>query len=123
MLRIVEGDRRAFWCPGCEEFHTLNVGMGSPSWRFNGDYDKPTFEPSVLVRSGHYVPVPGQQSERNCWCTYYQEHPHEPVKYKCTVCHSFVRNGMIEFLGDCTHALAGKTVPLTAAPERPGVES
>lgn len=28
------------------------------------------------------------------------------------VCHSFVRVGNIEFLGDCTHALAGKTVPM-----------
>ena len=27
-------------------------------------------------------------------------------------CHSFVRNGVIEFLGDCTHKLAGQTVPL-----------
>src|SRR5436309_254590 len=28
------------------------------------------------------------------------------------VCHSFVRDGLIEFLGDCTHPLAGRTVPL-----------
>jgi hypothetical protein len=27
-------------------------------------------------------------------------------------CHSFVRAGMIEFLSDCTHELAGKTVPI-----------
>lgn len=24
----------------------------------------------------------------------------------------FIRDGQIQFLGDCTHALAGKTVPL-----------
>lgn len=29
-----------------------------------------------------------------------------------TVCHSFVRDGRIEFLGDCTHELAGKSVAL-----------
>lgn len=27
-------------------------------------------------------------------------------------CHSFVRDGMIEFLGDSQHALAGKTVEM-----------
>lgn len=27
-------------------------------------------------------------------------------------CHSFVENGMIRFLSDCSHELAGKTVPL-----------
>ncbi|MCZ4340562.1 hypothetical protein O4H52_03015 [Sphingomonadaceae bacterium G21617-S1] len=32
------------------------------------------------------------------------------------VCHSFVRNGQIEFLSDCTHALAGQTVPLPPFP-------
>lgn len=30
------------------------------------------------------------------------------------VCHSFVRDGKIEFLGDCTHEFAGKTVDLEA---------
>jgi hypothetical protein len=28
------------------------------------------------------------------------------------VCHSFVTDGKIQFLGDCTHALAGQTVEL-----------
>jgi hypothetical protein len=28
------------------------------------------------------------------------------------VCHSFVRNGKIEYLSDCTHNLAGKTVDI-----------
>lgn len=27
-------------------------------------------------------------------------------------CHSYVENGSIRFLRDCTHVLAGKTVPL-----------
>ena len=27
-------------------------------------------------------------------------------------CHCFIRNGQIEFLTDCTHELAGKTVPI-----------
>jgi hypothetical protein len=32
-------------------------------------------------------------------------------------CHSFVRNGHIEFLSDSTHALAGQTVQLPPLPE------
>jgi len=28
------------------------------------------------------------------------------------VCHSFVTDGRIQFLGDCTHTLAGQTVDL-----------
>ena len=30
------------------------------------------------------------------------------------VCHSFVTDGNIQFLSDCTHSLAGQTVPLEA---------
>lgn len=28
------------------------------------------------------------------------------------ICHAFIREGMIEFLSDCEHALAGQTVEL-----------
>ena len=31
-------------------------------------------------------------------------------------CHSFVTDGLIQFLSDCSHELAGKTVPLPADP-------
>lgn len=34
-------------------------------------------------------------------------------KFPPHVCHSFVRDGRIEFLSDCTHALAGQTVELS----------
>ena len=36
-----------------------------------------------------------------------------------TVCHHFIRDGKIQFLGDCTHALRGQTVDLPDIP--PGV--
>lgn len=32
-------------------------------------------------------------------------------------CHTFIRAGKIEFLGDCTHALAGQTVALPDWPD------
>lgn len=41
----------------------------------------------------------------------------DPKDWQDEVCHSFVRNGVIEFLSDCTHALKGQHVPLPDWPE------
>jgi hypothetical protein len=77
-----------FHCPGCDKDHAIQHGAGSgPRWTWNGNKEKPTFSPSVLVR----------QPWRN-----------EPDR----ICHSFVSDGNIQFLGDCTHKLAGQTVSL-----------
>lgn len=76
-----------FWCPGCDSPHALTV-EGPHAWGFNGDEQRPTFTPSVLVTGG------GDKRR----------------------CHSFVRDGQIQFLGDCTHALANQTVPLPEWP-------
>lgn len=76
-----------FFCKGCDAPHSINHNLGSsPFWIFNGNLEKPTFTPSVLVS----------------W--------HEGDAAK--VCHSFVTDGRIQYLGDCTHNLAGKTVDL-----------
>jgi len=78
-----------FGCPGCQMLHGLNVELdGMPRWHFDGNLDKPTFSPSVLVQFNW-----GEKRDPK-------------------VCHSFVRNGRIEFLDDCTHHLAGQTVDL-----------
>lgn len=78
-----------FECPGCNMQHGVNVEIdGPPRWGWNGSLDKPTFTPSVLVR---YRWGPEQRD---------------------VVCHSFVTDGRIQFLGDCTHALAGQTIDL-----------
>lgn len=109
-LRSAEGGRLLFRCPGCNELHQVSVGDGDgPRWGYNGNPEAPTFTPSILVRSGHYVP--GHENGP-CWCTYAKEHPEEDDGFKCSVCHSFVTDGRIQFLGDCTHALAGQTVEL-----------
>lgn len=76
----------AFDCPGCGIGHSFRVDGSGPKWSFNGDVDKPTFSPSLLVRW-----VKGGVD---------------------VVCHSFVRDGQMQFLNDCTHELAGITVPL-----------
>jgi len=91
------------FCPGCKQCHRFDA-----RWTFNGNLEKPTFRASMLVRSGHYL---GTVSG-SCWCTYNEDHPNDPSPFTCNVCHSFVTDGMIQFLGDSTHELAGKTVPL-----------
>lgn len=105
-LRSVEGNRIAFWCPGCKSAHQVGVGeRPGPRWTWNGDCDRPTFKPSILVRWG--CKVPGNEG----WC---KDGSNEPCI--CGVCHSFVTDGRIEFLGDCTHDLAGQTVDLPSWP-------
>lgn len=84
----------AFHCPGCESLHAIQVGPGDKGWSFNGDLVKPTVSPSILV-NGHPQ----------------YRHPTEPR------CHSFVKEGRIQFLSDCEHPLAGQTVDLPPYPD------
>ena len=97
-----------FWCPGCDEEHQINVNPGR--WTWNGNPESPTFKPSVLVRSGHFVEERG--NKETCWCTYAKDHPKEEDLPRCHRCHSFVTDGKIQFLADSSHSLAGKTVDL-----------
>lgn len=98
-----------FHCPGCDDEHVVGT-----SWTFNGSVDLPTFAPSVLVRSGHEARDPAVPGK--CWCDVDQRYPDRDWghdhRYRCMRCHSFVRDGRIQFLADCTHALAGQTVDL-----------
>jgi hypothetical protein len=71
-----------FLCPGCECEHAFNE-----RWQFNQDFDNPTVSPSYLI----YGSIGNRHNVR---------------------CHSFIENGRIRYLGDCTHALAGQTVEL-----------
>lgn len=59
---------------------------GPGKWDWNRDVNKPTLAPSILT-----------------WGETFR-------------CHSFVRNGQIAFLPDCSHQLAGQTVNLPACP-------
>ena len=86
LRRDVNGDLW-FICPGCEKKHRVCVDRSqSVSWDYNGNPERPTFSPSVLVT------WPGLTKR----------------------CHSFVTDGQIRFLDDCSHKLAGQTVPLPA---------
>jgi hypothetical protein len=82
-----------FDCPGCKLSHAPYIrphkSFNGSSWEFNGNMDKPTFEPSILAQ---IVPT--------------------DITKPPMVCHSFVKDGMIQFLDDCTHQLAGQTVEI-----------
>lgn len=79
-------------CPGCGENHYIPTsGHSVTNWAWDGDEEKPTFSPSVRVRHGH-----------------------EPQE----TCHFFVKAGIAEFCGDCTHEHAGKKLPVLPDPDR-----
>lgn len=113
-LRGLKGGHVAFWCPGCDEVH--QVGVEAPAhviWGFNGNGDAPTFTPSILVRTGHFVQPNGKHCDKS-------GDPGWPCN--CSCCHSFVTDGRIQFLSDCTHDLAGQTVDLPDWPGWGGIE-
>jgi hypothetical protein len=102
-----------FECPGCDMMHQVNVaGSGRPMWTWNGSIERPTFSPSVLVTYDHMSEAGRARSK-----TFHEKHgrypTHEENPYDVhDICHSFVTDGHIQFLGDCTHKLAGQTVDL-----------
>ena len=67
------------YCPGCKCHHVFDI-----RWNFNGDYEKPTFTPSMLINNS--------RPESRC--------------------HSFVTEGKIQYLSDCFHEFAGQTLDL-----------
>lgn len=100
ILRLAVGNRHYFWCPGCNGVHGIQFGEGDgPRWNWNGNAEKPTYTPSLLVRRDWHD-ANGQESHQ--------------------VCHSFITDGQIQFLSDCTHALAGQTVPIPEWPRHYG---
>ena len=81
-----------FYCPGCKGYHYIHTKEKNSSgamWAFNGLMDSPTFSPSIHI---HY--------------TDYETQEHK------TICHSFVRDGQIQYLTDCRHDLKGQTIDL-----------
>lgn len=97
-LRQIIGSNRGrlvYWCQGCDSPHQVKVVEGpGPTWSWDGNTDAPTFNPSVLVTL---------------------ETPRKTFR-----CHTFVRGGMVQFLGDCTHEFAGQTLPIPDWPYADG---
>lgn len=102
-------DALVFWCPGCEFVgedgekqggaHMLPItdpGDGRPWWWMSGDENNPTLSPSILTNTP-FRRVNGEV---------------QPL-----VCHSFMKVGALEFLGDCTHQYVNQTIPLPPLPD------
>lgn len=94
-----------FDCPGCSAthypnspitlagIHLVNIDPAhKPCWGYNGDDERPTLTPSVLVR----LPLPDGSVH---------------------TCHFFVRNGQIHYCADSTHSMAGKIVDMVELTE------
>jgi hypothetical protein len=101
VLRAAKVGLYVFHCPGCGINHcvyTDGFPQAGPRWQFNGDLSKPTFNPSLLVRWSEPSDNPSEFDNQE--------------KDKHFICHSFVKDGRIQFLSDSTHALAGQTVDI-----------
>lgn len=88
--RIEDGepDIKIHWWFWCPGCEELHA-YTTPRWTRTGTDDAPTFAPSLLVTYGN-------RDERRC--------------------HLFLRDGVLDFLSDCAHALAGQKVPLPEPP-------
>lgn len=73
-----------FHCPGCGYDHWFKTTGSEPKWTWNGDMKKPTVNPSIRVF--------GEDVERRC--------------------HFFIKDGKIEYCGDCHHHLRSQTVDM-----------
>ena len=76
-----------FWDVATDESNAFYIRKSKPSWNWNGDYENPTVSPSILLRRPGFVN------------------------------HCFIRDGKIQYLNDCTHSMAGKTVDMVNFPE------
>ncbi len=88
-------DMYKFYCPACREHHIVSVGPKAywkQQWEFNGDFNKPTINPSILVTRN----MPDGEHR----------------------CHSFIRDGKMQYLNDCTHEMKGQTVELPDIDEK-----
>lgn len=92
-----EADRGESWwftCPGCETYHSFRTKSwnGEELWNASQGLKTP-----IWVFNGNLIKPTFSPS------LIVDAHPK---------CHLYLRDGVIEFLNDCTHQLRGKKVPL-----------
>lgn len=87
----------AHWCPACDDSHEFALSGKNTSgaqWQWDGNVVWPTCSPSMNIR----INTP------------------DMVGYNASagtsICHYFLRAGVIEYLGDCSHAMRNQKVPL-----------
>jgi len=91
------------YCPGCDEMHVI-----PSTWSFNGNVDRPTFAPSVLIRGNRLVTEDGRWTGE-----WRRDAKGDPIPY---VCHYFLENAVLIFCADSTHSLADRRIALPGLP-------
>jgi hypothetical protein len=76
---MLDGGTWLVWCPACDIPHEFR------GWTFDGNHEAPTFTPSMKVTTMAY-----------------------DGSRELSRCHSHLIAGVWEYLGDCTHGLAGQ---------------
>lgn len=66
----------------------VNTNIYSPSWTWDGNLEAPTLSPSILT---------GKGTDK--------------------ICHSYLKEGIFQFLGDCNHSLVNQHVPMPDLPD------
>jgi hypothetical protein len=132
----VLGEMVAFWCPGCEGVHRVGVSgtiAGTETWEWNGKLDNTlTVSPSILCHGSVHIckdehgpivcDIPDSCGEMSHLIlsqepyilAHNSPHTQDPAWGPC---HSFLRDGIWQFLGDSAHKLANQSVPMEPLPE------
>lgn len=110
-LRKVAGGYISFPCPGCRSHHTIPVEPREkgPHWTFDQNWECPTLSPSLSTK--YTEPLTDEEEER--------VFAGEKLSKPQMVCHLFVRFGRIEYLSDCTHDHAGRTIDMVDIDQQP----
>jgi hypothetical protein len=81
-VACLTADGTLLWhCPGCRTTHGVPV-VGGRRWKWNESLTAPTLAPSVKILPSLVQPL----------------------------CHTFIEDGRVRFLADCSHPLAGQIV-------------
>lgn len=102
------------WCQGCKHVHFFPTDLRfydlfekqptkKPIWAFNGDFERPTFTPSLR----QYYNRLSSHGER--------------AGEEVTTCHNIITEGRIQFCGDSAHELKGQTLDLETIPAEYGL--
>lgn len=104
---VEEATHIEFFTPGPYHFRLIPVILkgtraGTGCWSWNGSLDKPTLKPSIIVKGT--VPLTDEEADRVL--------AGEKIEPKPQICHTWITDGQVQFLSDCTHELAGKIIDL-----------
>ena len=85
-----------FWCPACDQAHAYYV----KPWTACCGIDK---DRKLLYRDGPVWEMTGTLDRATF---------RPSLLFPDKGCHIYVTDGQIQYLPDCTHAYAGKTIPI-----------